>query len=234
MACILRRIHPIRRAWSSTTGRLVPYGSAAMRLHVMLLDRDSRISGLAALPLELRWRDPSGVRAHVPQLMLRFGDGQAVLADCTSSPELSRRQRSLASAVGHMCTAVGWRYWVLGPVDPVYRRNVTWLAGYRHTRHSGGQALAAAVHEAFTEPAPLWEGVRRVGDPRLAGGDERGRDEHVAVTSPNGQMPSCKPTSARLQTHASANGTHHPCAPARPRPDPDTATLHTPPPTNDH
>ncbi|WP_241775972.1 TnsA-like heteromeric transposase endonuclease subunit [Streptomyces exfoliatus] len=151
--------------WSSTTGRLVPYGSAAMRLHVMLLDRDSRISGLAARPLELRWRDPSGVRAHVPQLMLRFGDGQAVLADCTSSPELSRRQRSLASAVGHMCTAVGWRYWVLGPVDPVYRRNVTWLAGYRHPRHRGGQALAAAVHEAFTEPAPLWEGVRRVGDP---------------------------------------------------------------------
>lgn len=69
--------------WSATTGRLVHYGSAAMRLHVMLLDRDPRISGLAARPLELRWHVPSGVRAHAPQLMLRLADGQGVLADCT-------------------------------------------------------------------------------------------------------------------------------------------------------
>jgi hypothetical protein len=60
---------------------------------------------------------------------------------------------------------VGWRYWVLGPVDPIYRRNVTWLAGYRHPRHHGGRSLAAALQEAFAEPAPLWEGVRRIGDP---------------------------------------------------------------------
>ncbi|MGW8954736.1 TnsA-like heteromeric transposase endonuclease subunit [Streptomyces sp. NPDC055709] len=153
--------------WSSTTGRLVHYGSAAMRLHVMLLDRDRRVSGLAARPLELRWREPGGTRAHAPQLMLRLADGRAVLADCTTRPELSQRQRSLASAVGQMCAAVGWRYWVLGPVDPVYRRNVTWLSGYRHPRHRGGQQLAAALRETFAEPAPLWEGVRRTGDPML-------------------------------------------------------------------
>lgn len=62
--------------WSATTGRLVHYGSAAMRLHVMLLDRDPRVSGLAARPLELRWHVPGGVRAHAPQLMLRLADGQ--------------------------------------------------------------------------------------------------------------------------------------------------------------
>ncbi|MFJ3498834.1 TnsA-like heteromeric transposase endonuclease subunit [Streptomyces sp. NPDC086091] len=153
--------------WSSTTGRLVHYGSAAMRLHVMLLDRDPRVSGLAARPLELRWCEPGGVRAHTPQLMLRLADGQGVLADCTTSSELSQRQRSLASVVGQICAAVGWRYWMLGPVDQVYRRNVTWLAGYRHPRHHGGRQLAAALQEAFAEPAPLWEGVRRIGDPML-------------------------------------------------------------------
>ncbi|GAA2768632.1 hypothetical protein GCM10010103_76750 [Streptomyces paradoxus] len=34
--------------WSATAGRLVHHGSAAMRMHVMLLDRDPRVSALAA------------------------------------------------------------------------------------------------------------------------------------------------------------------------------------------
>ncbi|GHF26172.1 hypothetical protein GCM10018789_64940 [Streptomyces werraensis] len=51
---------------------------------------------------------------------------------------------------------------MLGPVDPVYRRNVTWLAGYRHPRHHGGGLLADALQEAFAEPAPLREGVRTI------------------------------------------------------------------------
>jgi hypothetical protein len=114
--------------WSATNGKLVHYGSAAMRLHVMLLDRDPRICGLATRPLELRWHVSSGVRSHAPQLMFRLADGQGGLADCTGRSELSRHQRSLAAAVGEICAAVGWRYWVLGPVDPIYRRNVT-LAG---------------------------------------------------------------------------------------------------------
>ncbi|MGW1616666.1 TnsA-like heteromeric transposase endonuclease subunit [Streptomyces sp. NPDC002285] len=142
--------------WSASTGRLVRYGFAAVRLHVMLLDRDPRISGLAARPLGLRWPVPGGVRAHAPQLMLRLADGQGVLADCTGGGELSHRQRSLAAAVGEVCRAVGWRYWVLGPVDSVYWRNVTWLAGYRHPRYHGGQLLATALREAFAEPAALW------------------------------------------------------------------------------
>ncbi|MER7221527.1 MULTISPECIES: TnsA-like heteromeric transposase endonuclease subunit [Streptomyces] len=136
-----------------------------MRLHVMLFDRDPRVSGMAARPLELRWHGSSAVRSLAPQLMLRLADGQGVLADCTGRGELSRRQRSLAAVVGEVCTAAGWRYWVLGPVDSVYRRNVTWLAGYRHPRHDGGRLLAAVLQEVFAEPAPLWEGVRRVGDP---------------------------------------------------------------------
>ncbi|MEU9473729.1 TnsA-like heteromeric transposase endonuclease subunit [Streptomyces avermitilis] len=151
--------------WSATTGHLVHYASAAIRLHVMLLDRDPRVSALAARPLELRWRGPGGVRAHVPQLMIRLTDGQGVLADCTAKTELSQRQRSLAAVLDSICAAVDWRYWVLGPVDPVYRQNVAWLSGYRHPRHHGGQQLAAALQEAFAAPRPLLEGVRGIGDP---------------------------------------------------------------------
>lgn len=153
--------------WSATTGGLVHYGSGAMRLHLMLLDRDPRVQGLASRPLELRWRVPGAVRTHAPQLMLRLADGQGVLADCTAGRELSQRQRSLAAAVGEVCVAVRWRYWVLGPVDPVYRRNVTWLAGFRHPRYRGSERLAAALRESFAGRTPLGEGVRRTGDPMV-------------------------------------------------------------------
>ncbi|MFI8345633.1 hypothetical protein ACIF8W_37040 [Streptomyces sp. NPDC085639] len=54
---------------------------------------------------------------------------------------------------------------MLGPVEPVYRRNVAWLAGYRHPRYQGGQSVAVALEEAFATRTPLGKGVREIGDP---------------------------------------------------------------------
>lgn len=139
-------------------------------------------AGRNARPLGLRWHVPSGVRAHAPQPMLRPADGQGVLAGCTGGGELTRRQRSLAAVVGEICTAAGRRSWVLGPAAPIYRRDVAWLAGHRHPRH-GGRLPAAALQEAFAEPAPPWEGVRGAGSsagcvsravPRAVGGTAGG------------------------------------------------------------
>ncbi|MFF4234121.1 TnsA-like heteromeric transposase endonuclease subunit [Streptomyces sp. NPDC001820] len=153
--------------WSATTGRLVHYGTAAMRLHMMLLDRDPRVSALACRPLELRWIEDGRARLHAPHLMIRLASGQGVLADCTARAQLSQAQRSLGMVVGQACRRVGWRYWVLGPVDPVYQRNVTWLAGYRHPRYRGADELARAVREVFAVRRALVEGVGRIGDPIL-------------------------------------------------------------------
>lgn len=43
--------------WSATTGRLVHFGWAAMRTHLMLLDRNPQVRALACRPLELRCRE---------------------------------------------------------------------------------------------------------------------------------------------------------------------------------
>ncbi|MFJ4082780.1 hypothetical protein ACIP2Z_27945 [Streptomyces iakyrus] len=97
--------------------------------------------------------------------MLRLADGQGCSPtaqgeeSCLGVSGLLRQRPERSGATA------GRRYWVLGPVDPIYRRNVTWLAGYRRPRNHGGRSLADALQEAFAEPAPLWEGVRRIGDP---------------------------------------------------------------------
>lgn len=123
-----------------------------MRLHVMLLDRDPRVSGLAARPLELRSREPGGVRAHAPQLMLRLADSQG----CRRTAPPGRGFRS-GSGSWPRWWGRSVRRWAggtgcSGRSTAVYRRNVTWLAaGYPHLRHHCGQQLAAALQEAFAD-----------------------------------------------------------------------------------
>ncbi|MFF1408073.1 TnsA-like heteromeric transposase endonuclease subunit [Streptomyces sp. NPDC058294] len=153
--------------WSATTGRHVAAGSNAMRLQLMVLDRDRGVTGLAGRPVRLLWRDPRGqVRSWVPQLFARRIDGTALLADCPSHPDAGgERARNAAEAVAQACAHIGWTYRRLAPLDDVRAANLKWLAGYRHPRNAGHPGLMTAVVEAFTRPRPLIEGAEAVGDP---------------------------------------------------------------------
>ncbi|MFD7499287.1 hypothetical protein ACFV8T_44830 [Streptomyces sp. NPDC059832] len=46
--------------WSATTGRHVASGSQAMRVQLMVLDRDYKVVGLAGRPVRILWRDGRG------------------------------------------------------------------------------------------------------------------------------------------------------------------------------
>ncbi|MEU7161951.1 TnsA-like heteromeric transposase endonuclease subunit [Streptomyces chrestomyceticus] len=153
--------------WSATTGRHVSAGSNAMRVQLMVLDRDPDVTGLAARPVRLLWRNHRGlVRSWVPQLFARCADGTALLADCPSHPEAGgERARGAAQAVTEACVHIGWAYRRLTPLDDVLAANLKWLAGYRHPRNAGRPGLTPAVLEAFERPRPLLEGVEAVGDP---------------------------------------------------------------------
>ncbi|MFF9091341.1 TnsA-like heteromeric transposase endonuclease subunit [Streptomyces sp. NPDC014991] len=153
--------------WSATTGRHVAAGSNAMRLQLMVLDRDRDVTGLAGRPVRLLWRDPRGqVRSWVPQLFARHADGTALLADCPGHAGAGgERARNAAEAVAQACAHIGWTYQRLAPLDDVLAANLKWLAGYRHPRNTGHPGLIAAVVEAFTRSRPLIEGAEAAGDP---------------------------------------------------------------------
>ncbi|MFD5134429.1 TnsA-like heteromeric transposase endonuclease subunit [Streptomyces olindensis] len=124
--------------WSSTTGRLVAYGSGVMRIELMLLDRDPAVVALACRPVELVWREESKELGHAPQLMARLQDGSGLLLDCAGRSGPSARLAERARVVAAAAEAVGWSYRLAGPPDPVLLANVRWLAGYRHPRYAAG------------------------------------------------------------------------------------------------
>lgn len=153
--------------WSATTGRHVLAGSHAMRVQLMVLDRDPRVVGMAGRPVRVLWRDGRGrERSWVPQLFARYADGTGMLADCPSHAEAGGERALRAAAVlAEACAQVGFVYRRLERLDELVEANVKWLAGYRHPRNRGRAGLLEDVVEVFSQPRPLVEGVAAVGDP---------------------------------------------------------------------
>lgn len=149
--------------WAATTGRLVAYGSAAMRDQLMLLDRDPQVVGLACRPLEFVWRDGERVVAHAPQLAARRADGGHVLVDCLGPGGQPRRLACREGVLRECAQEVGWQYRVEPAADPVLVGNVRWLSGYRHPR-CAGEIRSGQMRDVFAYPRSLVEGATALGD----------------------------------------------------------------------
>ena len=81
--------------WSSTTSGHVGFESWLERDHVMLMDFDPAITGIASQPFWLRWQDGDGRwRRHAPDFFARRADGAAwwwTSARMTGSRRRTRR-----------------------------------------------------------------------------------------------------------------------------------------------
>ena len=151
--------------WSATTGGHVGFESWLERDHVMLLDFDPAVTGIASQPFWLRWQDQAGVRvSHVPDFFARRGDGSAVVVDCRPAGRRGPRDMAKFEATGQACARVGWEYRLVGAADEIVTANVRWLAGYRHPRHDQ-PGPADALRRVFAAAAPLMAGAEAAGDP---------------------------------------------------------------------
>ena len=151
--------------WSSTMAGHVGYESWLERDHLLWLDWDPLVVGIAAQPFWLFWTRPDGRDvAHAPDFFARRVDGSAVVIDCRPADRRPARDLAKFEATRRACELVGWEYRLVGAADPVVTANLRWLAGYRHPRHSVA-GLAEALRAAFAEPVPLLVGAEAVGDP---------------------------------------------------------------------
>lgn len=151
--------------WSGTDGHLVGFESWLERDHLMLLDFEPSVTGIASQPFWLYWVAEEGVtRSHAPDYFARRRDGSGLVVDCR--PVKRRKPRDLVAfeATRGAYEVLGWEYRLVGSLDEVLVRNLRWLSGYRHPRHHDAQ-VAWRLREVFAEGTPLLAGARAVGDP---------------------------------------------------------------------
>ena len=158
--------HLSGRWWSATVGRHVGYESWLERDHVMALDFDPDVVGIASQPFWLFWQHESRGRfwSHAPDYFVRRADGSAVVIDCR--PEQRRGPRDVAAfdTTRRACEMVGWGYMLLGATDPVVTRNLRWLAGYRHPRYLVAE-IAVRLRGLVGEQVALIDAAKAAGDP---------------------------------------------------------------------
>jgi len=154
--------------WSATSGQHVGYESWLERDHLMLLDFDPDVVGVAAQPFWLHWHDGHRERRHVPDFFVRQGSGGAgVVVDVRADDRIRPKDAEAFDTTARACAQAGWVYRRVGVPDPVLVANVRWLSRYRHPRCDARQDVAGRLLEVFAQPMPLAAGVAAVGD-RLA------------------------------------------------------------------
>jgi len=151
--------------WLACTGAHVGYESWLERDHLMGLDFDPAVVGVASRPFWLSWPSSGRSRRHAPDFFARLRDGTGVVIDVRPDGRIAPADEAFA-VTAQACESVGWEYRRVGVIDPVWAANVRWLAGYRHPRcFDAGRA--AQLREVLSAPLPLSVAARLVGD-RLA------------------------------------------------------------------
>ena len=110
--------------------RPVGFESWLERDHLLNLDFDPTVVGIASRPFWLHWIDAAGKPdSRAPDFFARRSDGSAVVVDCR--PVERRRPRDVAKfeATARACALAGWEYRLLGEVDALVTANLRWLAG---------------------------------------------------------------------------------------------------------
>ncbi|MEU6142987.1 TnsA-like heteromeric transposase endonuclease subunit [Streptomyces sp. NPDC047081] len=150
--------------WSATCGGHVGYESWLERDHLMLLDFDPLVTGMASQPFRLSWAGSDGKRMrHTPDFFVRRADGTALVVDVRPDKRIGPDDAVKFAVTAAACRSVGWDFARVGTPDGVLMANVRWLSGYRHPRVHRPE-VAARLAEVFADGCGLLAGALRVGD----------------------------------------------------------------------
>lgn len=152
--------------WTATCSELVGYESWVELGHLMRLDADPEVCGLASQPFRLSWRCGGRNRrvSHTPDYFVRHRNGTAVVLDVRPDERIEPADAAKFAATAAACARVGWCYERVGVLDPVFAANLRWLSGYRHPRVRR-EVMAEDLRAVFTQPRGLLPGAQAVGDP---------------------------------------------------------------------
>lgn len=153
--------------WTATTGSLVGYESLLERDRLWLADFDPSVRWVASQPFWLSGRDGSRIRRHVPDFLFEMSDGSYTVVDVKPKDLLAEPEVAEVLAwTGQLCEAKGWRFEVWHGGDPVFLRNVRFLAA--------GRRLAFIDEDAVVKVAEAGADGMTLAQVEASAGLERG------------------------------------------------------------
>ncbi|MEQ4305598.1 TnsA-like heteromeric transposase endonuclease subunit [Plantactinospora sp. B6F1] len=171
--------------WSATTGGMVAYESRLELARILLADFDSSVCGMVAQPFRIQEQTGSGLRRHVPDLLLRHHDGRVTVVDVKPGRRLADPLvRQVFGWTAELAGLRGWDFETWSGADAVLLDNVRFLAGYRRPwlidaslvepilESVGAQGVIGEIEQVMAGVAPaerarpvllhlLWSGVLR-------------------------------------------------------------------------
>ncbi len=164
--------------WSATLRRRIGFESWVQRDHLVALDRDPSVIGIAVRPFWLLWteeepRHPTDTRnsgtgtkprRHAPDFLALLEHGEVLVLDTQPTEPIRPAAQEAFEVTARACATLGWRYTIAERLDELTVTNQKWLAGYRHPRCFTPH-IAERLLEVFTRPRPLMDGAELTGDP---------------------------------------------------------------------
>ncbi|PQZ93893.1 transposase [Arthrobacter sp. MYb227] len=154
--------------WFVSTQEHVGFESWLEHDHLIRLDFDPSVAGIASQPFSIKLPQLLPQTWHVPDYFVRQVDGTVVVLGIRPDAKVTAEDQLVFDASANLCTTVGWKYYRLGDLTGVGRANRYWLAGYRHPRcHSQATANAALKHLLNEGPCTIRNLSCVLGDPVL-------------------------------------------------------------------
>jgi len=140
--------------WSATMSRHVIYESRLELARLLLADYDRDVVGIAAQPFLIQAEVNGRSRRHVPDFLLLHVDSTVQMVNVKPASRLADPKVAEALAwPGELFGQRGWAYEIWSGSDPLFLRNLRYLAGYRRPglvpEPMLGEVLAA-VHPGDT------------------------------------------------------------------------------------
>lgn len=131
--------------WAATNDRTLVYESLLELDRLWLADFDPGTVGICTQPFQIAGRDSTGLRAHVPDLLLVHSDHSATVVDIKPAAFLEKpRVRAQFEWTRTLCHSKGWSYEVFTGGDSIVLRNLKLLAvGRRPDRLPNGDLVEA-------------------------------------------------------------------------------------------
>lgn len=130
--------HLSGRYWFASSGTLVPCESGLEMTALMRLDFDREVAAASGQPFRLEYphENPPGRkpvrRVHVPDIFVRYRDGESAVVNVKRKRAAGKRDHlRAAKAMREACSVAGWRYFEMYEPEEPFFSNLSFLAAYR-------------------------------------------------------------------------------------------------------